>query len=850
MIKFSRLKITTILLVVLTGMFFAVPNLFDRSAKEELPGWWQPVSLGLDLLGGSYLLLEVGVEDVFKEQLISIQETIRAALRKERVSYRNLRVGDGVVTVNITNAEREREARQLVRSALQNDGAVVQVAEGGRYRVTLPEDKQRDTAISAVNQSIEIVRRRVDEFGTTEPNIQRQGQDRIIVELPGIDNPERVKEIIGRTAKLNFHLLEPGVGSGVNLEPRDVPAGAMLVPGSEDDPTMYIVERRVRVPGDRLVDSQPTFQDGRPVVSFRFDTAGGRRFGQVTQNNVGQRLAVILDGQVISSPVIRSPILGGSGIIEGGFTVQTAQDLALLLRAGALPAPLTMLEERTVGPGLGADSIRAGAIACGLGLILVVVFMMMTYGLFGVFSTIALMVNLSLLLGVLSALGATLTLPGIAGIVLTVGMAVDANVLIFERMREEVRTGRTLFNALESGFRQAFKTIVDSNLTTLIAAILLFYFGSGPVRGFAVTLGVGIVTSMFTATMVTRLMVVSWLRGTRAESLPISGAVQIRKRIKALIAYFPETFNLRFVEKRKIAAFASAIILLVSMGSVALQGLNFGIDFAGGILMEVRSSKAVNPAVIRAEVASLGLGEVSITTFGDTGRDVSIRIQRQEGGEEAQSIALRKVREALGTDYEYRRTELVGPKVGAELVRDGALAVGLAILAICFYIWVRFEWQFALGATLALTHDVISTVGLFSVLQLDFNLTTVAAILTIAGYSINDTVVAYDRVRENLRKYKKMSLIELLNLSLNNVLSRTILTSLTTLLAVMALYIFGGEVLRGFSFALVWGVIIGTYSSIYVAIPVLIYFNLRQEDMLAVAPTTTQIPEAERIPVE
>lgn len=843
MLEFGRGKIFTILVVVLMGAFFAVPNLLSEDRTKDMPDWWQPVNLGLDLRGGSYLLMEVDIATVRLEQFTDLQESARAALLDQRIGYRNLAVRGDAVTVTLPNPEQIPDARRAIAAAVPDVG--LETLEGGRLRITLSEQVLRDRQLAAVTQSIEIVRRRVDEFGTSEASIQRQGQDRIIIELPGIDNPERVKEIIGRTAKLNFHMLAPGFAGPVP-NANNMPAGAMEVPAA-DGAGVYIVQRRVSVPGEMLVDSQPSFQDGQPVVSFRFNTQGGRRFGAITSQNVGQNLAILLDGAVISAPRIRSAITGGSGIIEGGFSVQGAQDLSLLLRAGALPAPLTILEERTVGPGLGADSIEAGEFASVLGLVLVAIFMAMVYGLFGLFSVAALGVNLVLILGALSGIGATLTLPGIAGIVLTVGMAVDANVLIYERMREEMRSGRTVLNALDSGFKQAFKTIIDSNLTTLIAALLLFWFGTGPVKGFAVTLGLGILSTLFTATMVSRLMVVTWVRRAKPKGLPIVPDEGAKRLFKPLIAAMPQEFNLDFISKRNIALVFSAVLIVASIGSLATQKLNFGIDFAGGILMEVRSDQPVDVGSVRAEVGSLGLGDVSITTFGDEGRDLSIRVQRQEGGEEAQTAALALIQETLGDEYEYRRTELVGPKVGQELVVDGALAVGLALLAICIYIWFRFEWQFAIGATLALTHDVVATLGLFSIFQLDFNLTTVAAILTIAGYSINDTVVAYDRVREKLRKFKKLALPDLVNLALNKVLSRTLLTSFTTLLAVMALFIFGGEVLRGFSIALIWGVIIGTYSSIYVAMPVLIYFDLRHEDLEGgSAPNLAQVPQEDR----
>ncbi len=845
MLEFGRGKIITVLLVAIFGFVFAAPNLMTGTNKEDLPSWWQPVNLGLDLRGGSYLLMEVGIDAVRLEQFTDLQESTRQSLRDAKIGYRNLAVRGEAVTLALPDPTQIPDARRAIAAAVPD--VQFENQEGGRLRITLSEQVLLDRQLAAVTQSIEIVRRRVDEFGTSEASIQRQGADRIIVELPGIDDPQRVVDLIGRTAKLNFHMMAPGFAGAVGSV-QDIPAGSIAVPAADGSGGFYVVQRRISVPGEMLVDSQPSFQDGQPVVSFRFNTQGGRRFGAVTSQNVGQNLAILLDGEVISAPRIRSAIVGGSGIIEGGFTVQGAQDLALLLRAGALPAPLKVLEERSVGPGLGADSIEAGEFASVLGLILVAIFMVMVYGLFGVFSVVALVVNLVLILGALSVIGATLTLPGIAGIVLTVGMAVDANVLIYERMREEAKTGRTLFNALDSGFKQAFKTIIDSNLTTLIAALLLFWFGSGPVKGFAVTLGLGIISTLFTATMVSRLIIITWVRRTKPQNLPISPSEGNKKGLfTPLISAMPQDFNFDFIGKRQIAGVFSVILIAVSIGSFAVQRLNFGIDFAGGILMEVRADQPVEVSAVRAQVGGLGLGDVSITTFGEAGRDLLIRIQKQEGDDEAQATALSLVRETLGDTYEYRRTELVGPKVGQELILDGALAVALALLAICVYIWFRFEWQFAAGATLALTHDVLATIGMFSIFQMEFNLTTVAAVLTIAGYSINDTVVAYDRVREQLRKFKKLPLPELVNMAVNRVLSRTLLTSFTTLLAVTALSVFGGEVLRGFSIALMWGVVIGTYSSIYVAMPVLIYFDLRHEDLEGgAAPNLAQVPEHER----
>lgn len=512
-----------ILGVCALGILFVSPNFLSVKQAENLPSWLphKQLSLGLDLQGGSHLLLEVKVDSVLKEGLESHVDTIRTALRKARIRYGNLGIDGLGAVVTIKNEADIEEARQLLKGL--DSSLKVDLLGSGQIRLEMTEKAIRDRRTAAIEQSIEIVRRRVDETGVREPTIQRQGEDRILVQLPGIDDPERVKRLLGKTAKLSFHLVDERQASSVASR---VPPGSILLPsndevGSDGRPRMYMLKKKVMISGDTLADSQATFQDNQPVVSFRFNTLGGKRFGKATTENVGKLFAIVLDNKVISAPVIREPILGGSGVISGRFSVQGAQDLSLLLRAGALPAPLTILEERSVGPGLGADSIAAGKIASMVGMAMVIAFMIITYGRFGLMADIALIANIILIGAALSLLQATLTLPGIAGIVLTIGMAVDANVLVFERIREEMRAGRTPISSIDAGYSRAITTIIDANVTTLIAAVLLYQFGSGPVRGFAVTLAIGIITSLFTAIMLTRLMVATWLKKTRPDSLPI-----------------------------------------------------------------------------------------------------------------------------------------------------------------------------------------------------------------------------------------------------------------------------------------------------------------------------------------
>ena len=526
MLRIRLWQVIVVVLVCAAAALFAVPNLFSQnSLGNSYPDWLpsQQVNLGLDLQGGSHLLLEVEVAKVMEERIDAMVDDARTALRGEKIGYTGLKRRGEMVVLQLTKLNFLEKARKLLEDLDRE--AIVVSSDDGAFQVTLSEAAVAERKNSALSQSIEIIRRRIDETGVSEPTIQRQGDDRILVQLPGLQDPERLKRLLGKTAKMTFHLVDQSV-SDTDVARGRLPPGTMRLPSDDEideagNPRYYPIRKRIMVSGDSLVDSQPTFQDNQAVVSFRFDASGAKKFGRVTQENVGRPFAIVLDGRVISAPVIREAILGGSGIISGTFNTQSARDLALLLRAGALPAPMTILEERTVGPDLGADSVEAGKIACLIGLVAVIVFMLLYYGLFGIVADIALVLNLVIIFGLLSILQAPLPLPGIAGIVLTIGMAVDANVLIYERIREELKSGRSPFSAMEAGYKRAFTTILDSNLTTLIAAVILYIFGSGPVQGFAVTLGIGIVTSMFTAMLVSRFILVWWLKRYRPKTLPL-----------------------------------------------------------------------------------------------------------------------------------------------------------------------------------------------------------------------------------------------------------------------------------------------------------------------------------------
>jgi preprotein translocase subunit SecD len=530
MLHFTRLKAAGILLTALIVCLFALPNFVPEATLRTWPMWAQRhMVLGLDLQGGSSLLLEVDTASVRKDRLQGIADDVLRILRQNRIPFTGRAIHGNSVEVRITRdsdvenaVSKLRELSQPLTGLAGSSGQrSLDVSESGGLITLTPSDAGFAERIrQTIDQSIQIVERRVNELGLVEPTIQRQGANRILVQVPGLQDPSRLKEILGKTAKLDFRMVDESMSPEQALATHPPPDSEIL---DGENGEKYLIEKRTLVSGADLTDAQPGFdqRNGEPIVNFRFNGHGARAFADVTRQNVGKRFAIVLDNKVISAPVINEPIPGGAGQISGSFTVQSANDLAILLRAGALPAPLTVVEERTVGPGLGQDSINAGEHAAYVGAALVVVFMLVTYGLFGLFANIAVAVNVAMIFGILSLLSATLTLPGIAGIVLTVGIAVDSNVLIYERIREEARAGRTAISAIDAGFSRALATILDSNITTFIAAAVLFYIGTGPVRGFAVTLGIGILTSLFTAFTLTRLIVAYWVRLWRPRTVPL-----------------------------------------------------------------------------------------------------------------------------------------------------------------------------------------------------------------------------------------------------------------------------------------------------------------------------------------
>ena len=821
----SRWKIIVYVLVILVGALAAVPSVLTPAQRAALPAWLPSshVTLGLDLRGGSHLMLEVDAKVLLRERLQMLADDIRMRLRTAKIAGVAVSAGDGAIRLTMFDpANRDavvRIARQLSAGFESNSaetgqpGLDIATPSVREIRIALTEAGMHEVIRGATDQSMEIVRHRIDEVGVAEPTIQRVGKDRVLVQLPGVQDPTRIKTLLGSTAKLTFHLLDESARQG------GTPArGTTMVPG-RDGATKFPLRPRTIISGDRLIDAAPGFDQrtGQPIVSFRFDSIGGRVFADITKRNVGKPFAIVLDGKVLSAPVIQEPITGGSGQISGRFTVQEAKDLAALLRAGALPAPLTVIEERTVGPDLGGDAIRSGAWTGIAGFVLVFGFMIALYGAWGLVANLALALNVVLTFGALGLLGATLTLPGIAGIVLGIGLAVDANVLINERIREETRKGLGAVSALNAGFRRAFATIVDSNVTTLIATTLLFMFGSGPVRGFAVTMGIGIVISMFTAVSVVRVIMEAIVRRLRLKTL----------RIEPLIRFMPDGTQIRFMRARFFGIGLSIFLSLASVALMIAPGLNYGIDFRGGIQMELTTPGPADLSSLRARLDTLGLGEVSLQEFGDAST-VLVRAERQPGGDTAQNAAVERMKSAIAEaapQSTFDRTEVVGPRVSGELAETGVVAIVLASLAMLAYIWFRFEWPFAVGAVATIVLDITKTVGFFALTGLDFNLTAIAALLTLIGYSVNDKVVVYDRMRENMRLYKQLSLRDLIDRSINETLARSIYTSATAFLAMLPMAIAGGSAVKSFAVPMLFGIVVAASSSVFIAAPILLFLG-------------------------
>ncbi|MGH7002982.1 MAG: protein translocase subunit SecD, partial [Alphaproteobacteria bacterium] len=687
---------------------------------------------------------------------------------------------------------------------------------GSRMRLQVDKEHLPDT-----EATVAVLNRRLSELGYTNPHVESERNGRVLVEVPGLYDSQLLKDILSLTGELSFRMVDGSmpVQEAIDGTPPD---GDEVLYSLDDPPVAYLVKKEQLVSNRNFVDAQAGIDTAtqQPVITFRLDSIGADRFSKATKAGVGQAFAIVLDNQVLSAPVIREAIPGNTGQISGNFDLSGASNLALVMRAGSLPASVTVLEERTIGTDLGAAAVTSGKIAALIGTALVILFMLLTYGLLGIIASIALVVNIVLILAVLTLFNAPLTLAGVAGIVLTVGMAVDSNVLIYERIREDRRAGFSVIQAIDSGFARALATIVDANVTTLIAALVLFTLGSGPVHGFALTVTIGIVTTLFTTFTLTRLLVSVWVQRSKPKEVP-----------GALLQLVPYDTAIRFMRLRGWTLGFSALSSIAAIVLFALVGMNFGIDFKGGTMVEMQSQDgAIDLDDVYSRLDELNIGDVKIEPFKSDDR-VLITVGSQGEGEDAEQTVGVKIRGEFQDEYDFHRVDVIGPSVSSELSQAGLLAVGLSLVVIFAYVWFRFEWHFALGAILATIHDVLLLVGMFIIFKMEFNLWSIAALLAIVGYSLNDTVVIYDRVRENLRKpAADASLAGILDASINQTLSRTILTSLATFLALAVLYFYGGDDVRSFAITIAVGIVVATYSSIFVAGPLLMLFGLKGAD--------------------
>lgn len=829
--RFSRLKAVLIWVLVLVAVIIAAPNLLSDGQRSKLPAWLahSRVVLGPDVQGGSHLLFQVERSDIVRERLERTVADVRGKLRESNIRYTGLTGNDQDVTVRITDASQVDTAVNALSALTASrksgwfGGSVQNVSlergNGGQLTLRISNDSIDEGITAAQAQSLEVVERRIAGLEIKDFSVRADGRDRIDVKTLGSIDVERLKNILNEPAQLAVRMIDESMSGQEALAGR-WPATSEVLYSLDDPPVPYLVDRTDFITGKNLVDAQAVVdpQTDAVAISYKLDAEGTERLAQKTRQNIGRHLAILFDDQVMAAPLINAPILDGTGSVPVSFSEGGARDLALMLRSGALPATLTTVEERTVSPTLGAESKRAGMVAGFVAAILVTGLMFAFYRKLGIIAGISLVLNLLLILAVLSVIGATLTLPGLAGIVLIMGMAVDANVLVYERIREEAKAGHSFADAIDNGFSRAFLTILDANVTIVIAAVILYYLGSDTVRGFAVMLAAGILATVFTTFTLARWIVVTWLHRKHPRHLPRDVQTGIFDHA-----------NIRFMGIRRYTFTASAALSILAMVGFATVGANLGVDFAGGSLVEVKAKQGVaDPDDIRARLGDLNIGDIEARRLADASTAL-VRIQAQGGGENAEQSAMTLLRDELGDDYEIRSVEVVGPAVSGELTRAATLGILGSLAVIVLYIWLRFEWQFAIGAIIATLHDIILTLGLFVLTGMEFNLTSVAAILTIVGYSLNDTVVVYDRMRENLKRYHKMPLPILIDASINQTLSRTVLTAATTLLALLALCLFGGEVIRPFAFVMLFGVAVGTFSSIYIAAPVLIAFKLRPD---------------------
>ena len=854
MTKPIRRKFIFLALLTLCAIFFSLPSF----TKNLPPGLQRILStdgmrLGLDLQGGMNLILKVNLTQAVKSQLEQSVADLKTAMNEKNISTGAVEtVGSNLVRLQLADPSDMTSLRKIVAQQFPNLTLVSASQNAGRADAELALDAKEVSYIedNSVAQSLEIIRNRIDQFGVSEPMLVKQGKDEIVVQLPGIKEPERALELIGRTAQLQFKLVDSQAGADLSARidqaiasgrlkknfshhELNMALAAMIPPDDEvyferkverDSGEVKMVpillKRQILMTGSMLKTAavEITGPYNEPAVELTLNSRGARIFDEITGQNVGKQLAIILDDIVQSAPVIRERISGGKAQISGSFTTEEAHDLAIVLRAGALPAPVDIVQNLTVGPSLGRDSIRAGIASAILGAFLVIMFMMFYYRLSGLIADLALLLNLILMLAALSLFRATLTLPGIAGIVLSIGMAVDSNVLIFERMREEFALKKPIRSAVAGGYDKAFWTIIDSHITTLITALALFLFGTGPIKGFAVTLSIGVIFNLFTA-----------LFGTRA----VYDYLNFNHRIKVLhFLQIIKNSRIDFMRLRKAAFLLSGLLVVLGLFAfVQIQRgkANLGVEFAGGTMAQFKAQKPFALAQIRNVLARRNLTDYELQNVPEQNILIVRMKQSQKSvGAAADQVAAALAQELPDKGFVMESKAEIGASVSKELKRAALIAITISLAGIIIYLGWRFDLRFGIAAAVATFHDVLTVLGIFYLLNKEITLLVVTALLTLAGYSLTDTVVVFDRIRENLRKKGHPDLGQVINQSINEVLSRTLITSGTVLMALVALLIMGGVLLRDFALALIIGVMVGTYSSVFVASPLVYIWPARK----------------------
>ncbi len=841
-----KLKIGLLLLLIVFSVMTLVPSFYPGA-----PSWWKKylapegLKLGLDLQGGMHLVLRVDLDKAVENSLDLAASDLKEILASKKITVVRTKSDDlRKVVFTCPNTGVLDTVNKVVKDDFPNLDIEVEAGQGSWPRITLQlkDDEVNFIRKNAVDQSLEIIRNRIDQFGVAEPVIIRQGVDEIVVQLPGVKDPDRAMGLIGQTAQLEFKLVAEDKIDLQRLIAEAVKAGkwkpgehvqklnlalqGRLPQGTEiafqkvvDSQTRKVkkepllLESQVLMTGEMVKNAQVRIGGNfnEPYVSLDLTGRGGRIFGNITAKNVGRRLAIVLDGVVRSAPVIREKILGGRAQISGSFTHEEATDLAIVLRVGALPAPVEIIQNLTVGASLGRDSIRKGLTSGLFGALMVLVFMVIYYRLSGIIADFSLALNILFLFVGLAMLGATLTLPGIAGIILSIGMAVDANVLVFERMREEFELGKSVKSGVDTGYNKAFWSIVDSQVTTLITALALFMFGTGPIKGFAITLSLGIIFNLFAVLFCSRL-VYEVLYSTRTL-----------REIKFM--RFVHKPNFDFMKVRKIAFTASAVLVILGLVSFVeiLRGqANLGVDFAGGSLLQYKADKPFQLDAVRSALKKGGFANVALQQVTSENRlIVKIRSSKEtvanlaDGLTKVLTAGFPKVHFVLESKSE------IGSSISAALRNKAIEAIAISLVGVLIYLAIRFDFSFGLAAAAATFHDVLVVLGICWLLHVEITLLIVTALLTLAGYSLNDSVVIFDRIRENRQKEPEKDLFAIINESINQVLGRTIVTSLTTALVLLALFFFGGSAIHGFSLTLLTGVVVGTYSSVFIASPLL-----------------------------